>query len=139
MPLTEITTALSGIKTAMEIGKAIVAADYAVEKATLKLQVAELMGALADAKVAVVEAQEKIEEKEDEIEGLHEALVNSAKVVKGYCAHYEVDEKSGAPVGHPYCMHCWEEDHHLAHLVLGTRTSDPSKCSRWPNREALGI
>lgn len=52
-----------GLKTAMDIAKALRDADTQIKTADLKLQLAEMMGALADAKVAVVDVQGELAER----------------------------------------------------------------------------
>ena len=109
---------LTSLKTATEIAKAIKDLDATVEKAELKLKLADLLGSLADAKIAGVELQELLQEKQKEIERLREALAFKARVVKAGDAYF-LKNDTGLPSGEPYCVHCWEGEHALFHLVHG--------------------
>lgn len=127
MPISEISTALTALKAAAEIGTSVIRADKAMAVG-LQLQVSDLMGALAEARVSMISIMEEVEKREKEIARLREALTNKAKVVLRASAYYESDE-SGAPCGDPYCMGCWQTDHLLIHLAPGGPGAD-SQCPR---------
>lgn len=136
MPIEQIGTALGAVNTAIGIGKAVIDAKGAVEKATLNLQIADLMTSLAEAKSAIVDSQERVREKEKEIEQLNDALTNKAAVKKsgdGYDGYYELDAE-GRPRGAPFCMRCYEVDHKLVHIARGARTTDEAVCPACKSR-----
>jgi hypothetical protein len=111
-----IASALSGIKTALDIAKGIREANAQLETADFKLRLADMMGALADARISIADVQQQLSEKDAMIEELQTAVANSETVVKRYDAYYSVDE-AGNPKGDPFCLKCWEHDHKLHHLA----------------------
>ncbi|MFH1356631.1 MAG: hypothetical protein ABII18_05805 [bacterium] len=119
--LETITTAYSGIKTALEISKSLKNLDIKIEKADLKIKIAELMESLAEAKCAIVETQDFIREKDDEILKLKEAFKTKAKLKRFMDVYYEIDE-AGQMIGDPNCSCCWETKQDLIHVV-----QNPSK------------
>jgi len=127
MVIAEIVSALSGIKTAMDIGKGILAAGSSLDHAQLKLELADMMGALADARVAVVEAQETTSALQLEVKRLDEALEIKQKVVKDGSAYFDIGA-DGKSTGGGYCMRCWEVDKKLRHLAHPSFSSKPSSC-----------
>jgi hypothetical protein len=135
----EIAVALSGVKAAIDIGKAVAAADNAMESALLKIKMAELVSSLLDAKLAIVSTQEIIELKEREIKRLEAAFEMAAKVQLHGDAYYELNEQ-GAPHGKPYCMNCWEADHRLHHIAgdaLGAGAYQCLRCKAYYNGERI--
>lgn len=123
-----ITATLSGLKTAIDIAKAIKDADVSIEKAELKYKIAELISALADAKVAAAETIELIENKERQIVELESKLSFSKTLERFKDAYFETH--SGAPVGDPYCAHCWEVDKVAVHLKTGANHARMKECPR---------
>lgn len=112
-----IATALKSLKTATDIAKFLRESDLSLERAELKLKLADLVSALADAKIQVVEIQETLQEKDKRIAELEEAFQMKDKLVRRYDAYYNADE-TGNPVGVPYCLRCWENDHKKHQLVI---------------------
>jgi hypothetical protein len=106
---------LNGVKTAIDIAKAIKDADVSLEKAEMKLQVAELISALADAKIGAAEILALIEAKDAEISELQESLKIKETFIRFHDAYY-VEGKNKEPSGDPYCSHCWEVDNKPVHL-----------------------
>jgi hypothetical protein len=123
----QLSAALTALKTAMDVGKALKDADYAVEKATLKYQAAEFMSALAEAKLAISAANEVIERKDNEIASLCEALDAKDTVKLYHNAYYSLDEQ-GKPTGDPYCQRCWEVDHCLLHMIVQRQETYCPEC-----------
>jgi hypothetical protein len=76
----------------------------------LKLKLADLISALAEAKIELTEVQETIAQKDKRIAELEEALQSSDSLVRRYDAYYHTDE-NGQPIGIPFCLRCWENDH----------------------------
>lgn len=113
-----ISAFLSSIKTATEIAKAIKDADISIEKAESKLKMAELISSLADAKIHAAEIQGLLQEKNKKITELENAFEIKSKLIRHEEAYYEVDD-NGAPIGDPYCSHCWEVNHKAVHLHYG--------------------
>jgi hypothetical protein len=110
-----ISAALGSLKTAIGIAKFLGESDLSLEKAELKLKLAELIAALADAKMEVADVQDALVEKDKRIAELEEAFEVTHKVVRHKDAYYASDD-GGNPVGVPYCLRCWENDHKLRQL-----------------------
>lgn len=113
--LASISFAKDGLNAAWEIAKALRAAETQIKTAELKLKLAEMMGALAEAKGNLAEVHEQLIENAKEIDNLNEALRNKDNVIKEHDAYYTADD-TGAAIGDPYCMRCWEAEHKLHHL-----------------------
>ena len=107
---------LSSLKTATDIAKFIRESDLSLERAELKLKVADLLGALADVKMEFVEFQEVFAAKERQIEELEDAFQAKDTLVRRHDAYYRADTE-GSPMGVPYCLRCWENDHKQRQLV----------------------
>ncbi|ENH2499241.1 hypothetical protein CGJ60_24565 [Vibrio parahaemolyticus] len=65
-----ISTALTSLKTAVELAKAVRTSTSALEQAEINLQLADLISALADARIEVSEIQGLLLEKEQLISQL---------------------------------------------------------------------
>jgi len=114
--ITIITAVLGSLKTATEIAKFIRESDVSIEKAELKLKVADLIGALADVKLELVELQDTFAEKDQKIKELEQAFEAKGSLVRKYDAYYHADS-NGQPLGVPFCLRCWENDHKRRQLV----------------------
>ena len=118
--LTTIGAALSSLKTATDIVKFLRESDLSFERAELKLKLADLLSSLADAKIELVEVQETLLEKDKKIAELEDAFHKKDSLVRRYDAYYTADE-SGNPIGVPYCLRCWENDHKQRQLVHNSK------------------
>lgn len=107
---------LNSLKTATDIAKFIRESDLSLERAELKMKVADLVGALADVKMQVVEFQDSFAAKEQRIKELEDAFQAKDTLVRRYDAYYHADNE-GSPMGVPYCLRCWENDHKQRQLV----------------------
>jgi hypothetical protein len=107
----------SSIKTAIDIGKAVIAAQGSLDTAELRLKLADMITALASAKIELTEVQDALRAKDEQIAELQDALRNRDEVVKNWDAYYKKNA-DGAAIGHPFCMVCWERDHKLHHLLM---------------------
>ncbi|MDO8462348.1 MAG: hypothetical protein Q7S98_05765 [Deltaproteobacteria bacterium] len=119
--ISSIAAALSGLKTAIDIAKALKESDSLLEKAELKYKLAEMITSLADAKIAMVESQELIQNKDKEIEKLKEIFKISGKLERYAYVYYSTDD-AGKKIGDPFCSYCYESKQDLIHVV-----QDPSK------------
>jgi len=129
MAVGEFAAVAASLKTAMDIGKAMIDAKGAYEQADLRLKIAELMGELATARSALVDAEEASRQQATEIKRLNEALQINGAIVKEGDAYYDVDA-DGKPTGDAYCMRCWQADHRLFHLSYPRRTDMPTVCAK---------
>lgn len=102
-----ITSALSGINSAIDIAKAIKNASSSIQEATLKLQLAGLMNALADSKTQIAELKNFFVEKETEIQELKKEIElihsNEKPIIEKGCYRFKDDSNL-------YCVTCWEKD-----------------------------
>lgn len=114
--LESIGTAIGSVKMATEIARGLVTASGSVEKAELKLKIAEIANALAEARLALVDVQETLASKDARIAELEAAFAAKDKLVRQHDAYYRINEE-GNPTGDPYCLRCWEVEHHQRHLV----------------------
>ena len=113
MDLTIISTALTGIKTASDLAKAIKDAGLSLEQAEVKLKVAELISALSDAKMSIAEVRELLQKKEEEIKELNSKwnIYQKLKYVAPYYWLIEDEKKDG-----PYCQLCYDKERSLIRL-----------------------
>lgn len=111
-----IAAALNSLKAATDIAKLLRESDLSLERAELKLKLADLISALADTKLELIEVQEALSEKDKRISELEEAFESKESLVRRLDAYYLVDE-AGNPIGIPYCLRCWENDHKKRQLV----------------------
>jgi uncharacterized paraquat-inducible protein A len=142
MYLETVTSALSGIKAAVEIVKVIRDADVSLEKAEIKLKLAELVGTLADVRMELSLIQETIIEKDRRIKELEGAFESKSKLVQHEDGYYEADA-TGAPSGKPYCMRCWEVDHQKRNLLNESMNVHANICpacnTKYQRRRTLPI
>jgi len=110
-----IAAAFSSLKAATDLAKFLRESDLSFEKAELKLKFADMVLSLADTKLKLVDVQDTLIEKDKRIAELEEAFEVTHKVVRHKDAYYASDD-GGNPVGVPYCLRCWENDHKLRQL-----------------------
>ncbi|GLQ87859.1 hypothetical protein [Dyella flagellata] len=123
----EFAAATASLKTAMDIGKAMLDAKGAYEQADLRLKIAELMGELATARGTLADAEDAARQRDAEIKRLNEALQIKSIIVKDGDAYFDIDA-DGKPTGEAYCMRCWQADHRLFHLSYPRRMDHPTVC-----------
>ncbi|HCG8655608.1 TPA: hypothetical protein NKA12_004610 [Vibrio parahaemolyticus] len=102
-----ISTALTSLKTAVELAKAVRTSTSALEQADVNLQLADLISALADARIEVSEIQGLLLEKEQLISQLQKQLENQGNAI--YEKPYYWLESGGERDG-PYCQRCKDVD-----------------------------
>ncbi|HEU4700685.1 MAG TPA: hypothetical protein VFS40_15985 [Gemmatimonadales bacterium] len=111
-----ISAALTSLKTATEIAKALRDLPTTLENAELKLRVADLTGALADLKLQLTEVREDIAARETRIAELEVAFERREDLVRHGDAYYRKGE-GGEAVGDAFCLRCWEVEHRQRPLV----------------------
>lgn len=126
--LATIGAALSSLKTATDIVKFLRGSDLSLERAELNLKLADLLGSLAEAKIELVEVQETLIEKDNTIAELEEAFQNKDSLIRRYDAYYAADG-NGKPIGVPYCLRCWEQEHKKRQLVNESTTDRIRVCT----------
>lgn len=126
--LATIGAALSSLKAATDIAKFLRESDLSLERAELKLKLADLLSSLADAKIELVEVQETLAEKDKRIAELEDAFQNKDSFVRQFDAYYKTDE-NGEPIGVPYCLRCWENDHKKRQLVHDSKNYRTRVCT----------
>ncbi len=124
---------LSSLKTATDIVKFIRESDLSLEQAEVKLKFADLVSALADAKIELIEIQDLLSEKDKRIVELEEAFQTKDDLVRRYDAYYSIDE-NGNPVGVPFCLRCWENDHKKRQLVFAAKDHRTRVCTNCGHR-----
>ncbi|MDR3553767.1 MAG: hypothetical protein P4L55_03335 [Syntrophobacteraceae bacterium] len=112
-----IASALSSIKTAVDIAKLIKESSVSLEQAEVKLKLAELISALADAKIEIANVQEALVGKDRQIAELRE-LQNIRERLKYEAPYYWMD-RDGTKDG-PYCQQCWDNSQKLIRLQGST-------------------
>lgn len=128
-----IAAALSSLKTATDIAKFLRGSDLSLERAELKLKLADLVGALADTKLELVEVQETLSEKDRRIIELEQAFESKDSIVRNLDAYYAAGE-AGNPIGVPYCLRCWENDHKKRQLVIDAKDHRTNVCTSCGHR-----
>jgi hypothetical protein len=81
MEILQITSAIVGIKNAIDIAKAIKDSGASLEKAEINFKIAELINALADAKIGIATIQEAMAEKDSEIKRLKTELETRGNMI----------------------------------------------------------
>ncbi|MCW5203214.1 hypothetical protein VU12_09780, partial [Desulfobulbus sp. US4] len=92
MDIGAITSALSGIKQAIDIAKIIKDSASSLEEAEIKLKLADLISALADAKIEIANIKEGVTEKDDEIKRLKGIIETSDKLVWKEPYYFLIDD-----------------------------------------------
>lgn len=118
--ITSIVAAITGVKDAIEIAKALRAADKSLEQAEYKLKMSQLIDSLLDAREKAQDAKDLLQEKDIKIAELEKMLEFSGKLGRQYDAYYELQD--GVMLGEPYCSHCWEVGHKPVHLIINDRS-----------------
>ena len=131
--ITSIAAILSSIKTATDIAKFLRESDLSLERAELKLKLADLVSALAEAKMELTEIQETLSAKDKQIAELEEAFQSKDRLARRYDAYYTTDE-NGKPVGVPFCLRCWENDHKKRQLVHDAKDYRTRVCTACGHR-----
>jgi len=126
--ITVISAALTSIKTATDIAKALKAVDLSMEKADLKIQLAGLMEALADTKVQLLDLREVIATRDARIAELEEAFAKKHDLVRAHDAYYHIGSEN-EPTGRPHCLRCWEVEHKLYTLASDPREHRSRICT----------
>lgn len=119
--------AAEGLKLAVGLIKAAIAADDALDKAEMKFKLAEALSALADAKSSVADAKVELQRAYDELDEMQGKLALKATTVRHFDGYYAINDDSIAS-GDPFCSRCWEVDHQLTHLVRGERGDPYNHC-----------
>ena len=115
MEIMSVTSALVGIKNAIDIARIIKDSNYSIEKAEINLKIADLIGALADAKVAIATIQEDIAEKDSEIMKLKNALKISDNIFYESPYYFiRIDDESERDG--PFCQKCYDSNRKLLRL-----------------------
>ena len=127
-----VTAAIGGIKTAIEIAKALRLADTSIGEAEQKLRIADLMTALAESQVQLAEIQISLIDKDEEIKRLKASLNPDIPVIRHSEAYFEVDDE-GNPIRAPYCSYCYESEHLLIHTSQNQSKRMESTCPRCKN------
>jgi hypothetical protein len=117
MDMVTISTAVSTLKTSIDIAKALKDSDEIFEKAEIKLQLAELISSLADAKMQIAEIQEQLIINEKEKNALLEKIKLKDELIFDkayYWRKINEDEKDG-----PFCQTCYDLEEKLIRLQGG--------------------
>jgi len=114
--IASLTTAIGGVKAALEIAKVMREMDKSISESEWKLKIADLMSTLADSQSSLAEIRLLLVDKDAEIQELKEALANKQKVLRDGDAYFEVGD-SGELVGSAYCSHCYEVENVLVHIT----------------------
>ncbi|MGL0953345.1 hypothetical protein [Vibrio vulnificus] len=128
--LATIGTALSSIKTAVELAKAVRSSTSALAQAEVNLQLAELISALADARIEISEIQGLLLEKEERIARLQHELDSKGNTVYEKPYYWLVTDKSRDG---PYCQRCKDVDQ------LFVRLQSTSAKGRWSCRSCREV
>lgn len=107
MEILQVTSAIVGIKNAIDIAKLIKESGASLEKAEMNMKLAELISALADAKISMASIQEVVAEKEAEIKRLKNELEKRGKMV-WHSPYYFLETEAGRDG--PYCQKCHDSN-----------------------------
>ena len=114
MDMTTISTAVSSVKTAIDIAKTLKSSDDLFEKAEIKLQLAELISSLADAKMQIAEAREELIKIDKEKSELKEKLNLKENLI--FERPYYIIKQSNDKIDGPFCQICYDNDNKFIRL-----------------------
>jgi hypothetical protein len=111
--MNEIATALSSIKTAIDLAKILKNSSTTLAEAEQKLKLAEIISALADVKIEMAEVQTLLLQKDSTINELQESLKTKENLIfeAPYYWLLDGDEKDG-----PFCQNCYDSENKLIRL-----------------------
>jgi uncharacterized Zn finger protein (UPF0148 family) len=114
MDMATISTAVTSVKTAIDIAKTLKDSDDLFEKAEIKLQLAELISSLADAKMQIAEVQEELITSDKERNELKEKLSLKENLIfeRPYYVIKQNDNKNDGP----FCQICYDNDNKFIRL-----------------------
>jgi hypothetical protein len=113
-PLSTFTSAITSVKTAIEIAHMLNSTDQEIQKANFRIQIAELMNSLADTKEYLFKLKEIINNQNDEIlllDSQLKSLNDEEKMVYQANAYYTKDGDG------PYCTICFDINKDKIRLV----------------------
>jgi hypothetical protein len=115
--LSTVTSAIAGVKHAIDIAKLLRDSTTTLAEAETKLKLADLITALADTRVELATVQETLLAQERSIRELTEQLAFNGKMTyeKPYYWNVADDKRDG-----PFCQRCWDEKHQAIRLQGGT-------------------
>src|SRR5688572_5655942 len=115
--LATVTSAIAGVKHAIDIAKLLRDSTTTLAEAETKLKLADLITALADTRVELATVQETLLAQERSIRELTEQLAFNGKMIyeKPYYWNGTDDNRDG-----PFCQRCWDEKHQAIRLQGGT-------------------
>lgn len=120
MPINTISTILSSVKSATDIGQLLIDAHSSYDKAQLKVEIEKLVDALHDVKKQTRSLEDTLYEKDQEIKRLKEELVAQESKVKvsivGVAAY--VHNKNNIPSGLPICPNCYRRNGDIRGLTF---------------------
>lgn len=109
--LTAITTALSGVKNASDIVKAIKESDYSLDKAILRNHIADLTNALADIRFELADVKAELIEKDSKIDDFKKRLKDKEDF------RYEAPFMFKGNETIPYCAPCYQNSEKKINLI----------------------
>lgn len=130
MPITTISSILSSVKTASDIGNLLISSHSAYDKAQLKIEIEKLIDALHEVKQQSRAIEDVIYDKDQEIKQLKAQLAerNAAPKVGHYQdAVYKLDDNNW-PKGNPYCPACFASDEKLLPVTPLGLIQGTSRC-----------
>lgn len=125
--IAEINIALTGLRSAIDIARALRAADNAAAIAGARLQISDLVDKLVDAKEQFTEISNLVDARDKEIADLKRRLQRSGEVVKHLGAYYDKGVQD-RPAGDPYCSRCFEVEGLLVHITLPAHQNAGTTC-----------
>ena len=112
--ITEIATAASALKTAIDIAGSLKDSKSSLQEAEMQLKLADLMGNLAETKMNMAEIQSLLLKKDETIRELEKRLKLKENLVYDghvYWLSKENNEKDG-----PFCQKCYDTTDRLVRL-----------------------
>ena len=113
-----VSTAVSSVKTAMEITKLLKDSSNSFNEAEVKLKLSELMDSLADTRIQLAEIKNELLESEDEKKELQKQLDIRKELI--FKAPYYWRSEDG-----PFCQICYDKNNQL---ILLKKYEDEYHC-----------
>ncbi|MCT7584280.1 hypothetical protein N5U55_09170 [Aliarcobacter butzleri] len=115
--LTTIGTALSSLKTSMDIAKALKDSTVSLSEAEQKFKIAELISSLADLKTELADVKINLINKDEEIRKLKEKIIEKESLTFDGQLYWKEKDKT------PFCPVCKEKDGKDIHLTFYEKSS----------------
>lgn len=138
----DLVAAFASVNASLDLAKALIGAQQAVDAATYKFQIADLTSNLATVKIALTDVQEEMAAKDRELDRLRAEFAKHGTLVEFGGFRFFADA-NGQPDGFAVCPRCETVDGRLIQIVrkqtqVGHVANCPECLRDYDGREANG-